>query len=58
MYLIDTNVISEMRKGKKADVGVQNFFKKIISNNIATYISVITIGELRRGIGKSVIFFN
>jgi len=52
MYLIDTNVISEMRKGKKADIRVQDFFKEIIHNNIATYISVITIGELRRGIEK------
>ncbi len=52
MYLIDTNVISEMRKGKKANVGVQDFFKDVISNNIATYLSVITIGELRRGIEK------
>lgn len=52
MYLIDTNVISEMRKGKKADVGVQAFFDNVISNNIAIYLSVITIGELRRGIEK------
>jgi len=52
MYLIDTNVISEMRKGKKANIGVQAFFKKAISDNIATYLSVITVGELRRGIEK------
>ena len=52
MYLIDTNVISEMRKGKKANLGVQTFFEDVISNNIPTYLSVITIGELRRGIEK------
>ena len=50
MYLIDTNVISEIRKGKKADMGVQAFFNNIISNNFPAYISVITVGELRRGI--------
>lgn len=50
MFLIDTNVISEMRKGKKADAGVQDFFKEIIANNVASYLSVITVGELRRGI--------
>jgi len=50
MYLIDTNVISEIRKGKNADIGVQAFFKKIIANNSLTYISAVTIGELRRGI--------
>ena len=52
MYLIDTNVISEMRKGKKANRGVQAFFEKAISENIATYLSVITVGELRRGIER------
>lgn len=52
MYLIDTNVVSEMRKGKKADAGVQAFFEEVIAKNIAIYLSVITIGELRRGIEK------
>ena len=52
MYLIDTNVISEIRKGKKADIGVQEFFKKIIANDSLTYISVVTVGELRRGIDQ------
>lgn len=52
MYLLDTNVISEMRKGKGADTGVRLFFDDVISNNIATYLSVITIGEIRRGIEK------
>jgi len=50
MYLIDTNVISEIRKGKRADSGVQKFFDNVISNNLATYLSVITVGELRRGV--------
>ena len=52
MYLIDTNIISEMRKGKKADVGVQAFFEDVVSNNKTTYLSVITVGELHRGIEK------
>lgn len=50
MYLIDTNVISEIRKGKKADIGVQEFFRNIIANDVPAYISVITVGELRRGV--------
>jgi predicted nucleic acid-binding protein len=50
MYLLDTNVISEIRKGKGADTGVQIFFGDVISNNINTYLTVITIGEIRRGI--------
>jgi len=52
MYLIDTNIISEMRKGRKADVGVQAFFEDVVSNNKTIYLSVITVGELRRGIEK------
>ena len=50
MYLIDTNVISEVRKGKNANIGVQDFFNKIVAKNITIYLSVISIGELRRGI--------
>jgi predicted nucleic acid-binding protein len=47
MYLIDTNVISELRKGSKSNLGVQRFFKSIQSESI--YISVLTLGEIRRG---------
>ena len=50
MYLIDTNVISEIRKGKNANKGVQDFFSQIAVNDTPIYLSVITIGELRRGI--------
>jgi len=50
MYLVDTNVISECRKGKKADSGVLKFFNKVLEQKQKLYLSVITIGELRRGI--------
>ncbi len=50
MYLIDTNVLSEIRKKKKANAGVFAFFKTAIKNNESLFLSVITIGELRRGI--------
>ena len=50
MYLLDTNVISEARKGEQANTGVKAFFKQIILENSPVYISVITIGELRRGV--------
>ena len=52
MYLIDTNVISEVRKGKKANPGVQDFFAKAAEENQRLYLSVITIGDLRRGVEK------
>jgi toxin FitB len=50
MYLIDTNVISELRKQRKAHPGVLQFFQQATEENSRVYISVITIGELRRGV--------
>lgn len=48
MYLVDTNVISEARKGKKTSPGVLEFWQKVDAADI--YLSAQTIGELRRGI--------
>jgi len=50
MYLIDTNVISEIRKGNNANAGVRQFFNTVTTLNTQVYISAITIGELRRGV--------
>ena len=50
MYLIDTNVISELRKKNKANIGVTTFFEQAIINEESLYLSVITVGELRRGV--------
>lgn len=50
MFLIDTNVASEARKGSRANRGVIRFFHEAKSANHSVYISVISIGELRRGI--------
>ncbi len=50
MYLCDTNVISEIRKGDKANAGVRQFFDAAITQNSRLYVSSITIGELRRGV--------
>jgi toxin FitB len=50
VYLIDTNVISELRKKEKAHPGVIAFFLKVASQNESLYLSVVTIGELRRGV--------
>ncbi len=50
MYLIDTNVISEIRKGDNANLGVRQFFNTVITQNSRVYLSAITIGELRRGV--------
>lgn len=50
MYLLDTNVISEARKGTKADPGVRRFFTRAKTEQSRLYLSAITIGELRRGV--------
>ena len=50
MYLLDTNVISEVRKQNKANSGVRAFFNSVQKQESPLFISVITIGELRRGI--------
>ncbi len=50
MYLIDTNVISELRKKTRANRGVISFFQKINDSKQEIYLSVISIGELRRGV--------
>ena len=48
MYLIDTNVVSEARKGVRANPGVVDFFKR--SGAAPVYLSAISVGELRRGV--------
>lgn len=48
MYLVDTNIISEARKGAKANPGVNKFFRETDANDL--YLSAQTIGEIRRGL--------
>jgi toxin FitB len=50
MYLLDTNIISELRKRDRSNPGVSRFFDRIAEQEAISYISVITIGELRRGV--------
>ncbi len=50
MYLVDTNVVSEARKIRRADKGVQAFFARAAEKQTPLYLSVVTIGELRRGV--------
>lgn len=47
-WLLDTNVLSELRKGPKADAGVRRWFDKAIDRDLFT--SVLVAGELRRGV--------
>lgn len=50
MYLVDTDVISELRKQDKADRHVTAFFKDAIVSDLPLYLAAVTIGELRRGV--------
>src|SRR5579863_10430767 len=46
--LVDTNVISELRRGRNAATGVITWFAAMPAENVFT--SVIVLGEIRRGI--------
>jgi predicted nucleic acid-binding protein len=47
-YLIDTNFLSEIRKGSRANRGVQRWSDDHDTGVCA--VSVVTVGEIRRGI--------
>ena len=47
MYLLDTNILSERRKGAKADPGVVSFIDR---QGDSAYLPVQVVGELRSGI--------
>lgn len=50
MYLLDTNVVSEVRKGARANAGVRRFFAAVDPD--ALFLPVQVIGEIRAGIAK------
>lgn len=50
MYLIDTNVISEYRKGNRANPGVRRFFAT--TQGDAVFLAAQVIGEIQAGIAK------
>ena len=47
-WLVDTNVLSELRKGERAADGVRAWFATADDDEL--YTSVLVVGELRRGI--------
>jgi len=48
--LIDTNVITEARKGARADPGVISFMREASDAGAPIYLSAVSVGELRRGV--------
>ena len=49
-FLIDTNVVSELRKGKRANARVRQWFAAVDEGDL--FISVLTLGEIRNGIER------
>jgi toxin FitB len=52
MYLVDTDVISEARKGDRTNSGVRTFFSRATQEGAELYLSAVTIGELRQGVER------
>ncbi len=50
-YLIDTNVISEVRKGSDCNPRVAAWYGSIEDESI--YLSVLVLGEIRKGIERA-----
>jgi hypothetical protein len=50
-HLIDTNIISEVRKGAKCDPHVAAWYESITDADI--YLSVLVVGEIRKGIERA-----
>lgn len=49
-YLVDTNVLSELRKQRRADSQVFGWFRKRRAEEL--FLSVLTLGELRHGMER------
>lgn len=47
-FLLDTNIISEVRKGPRSDPKVAAWYESIDDGEI--YLSVLVLGEIRKGI--------
>ena len=50
-YLIDTNIISEVRKGDRCDPRVAVWYASIDDADI--YLSVLVLGEIRKGVERA-----
>jgi predicted nucleic acid-binding protein len=50
-FLIDTNIISEVRKGPRCDPAVAAWYASIDDTDL--YLSVLVLGEIRKGIERA-----
>lgn len=49
-FLIDTNVLSELRKKERANPGVRQWYASVQGESL--YLSTLTLGEIRNGIER------
>ena len=49
-FLLDTNVLSELRKQQRCDAGVHKWFEEAASEEL--FVSVLVLGEIRQGIER------
>ena len=49
-YLLDTNVVSELRKGNRCETAVREWFDVLDEDD--AYLSVLVVGEIERGIER------
>lgn len=52
-YLLDTNVVSELRKGKRANPKVLAWFQTISDEEL--FLSVLVLGEIRPALSECVL---
>lgn len=50
-YLLDTNVVSELRKGRRTNSGVRAWFEAVEDQEL--FLSVLVVGEIRAGIERA-----
>jgi hypothetical protein len=49
-YLLDTNIVSELRKGSRANQAVLRWFASVAEGDL--FLSVLVVGEIRCGIER------
>ena len=49
-FLLDTNVLSELRKENRCDAGVRQWFEETLTDEL--FVSVLVLGEIRQGIER------
>jgi predicted nucleic acid-binding protein len=47
-YLIDTNIISEVRKGERCDATVSAWYARVTDEDL--FLSTLVLGEIRKGV--------